>query len=152
MSTIVTIGNIFQFGTLPYGILYDFAGPLWISLISTTYIIIGTLCFAFCFNGVITASVVKLSAFNAFVGCGCNLLDMTNCMTILSYFPTEKGAVTAILKTFTGVGESIVGTIYLAFFRDRTDHYFFFLCAYALTVGGLCISFLKLPSYHLTWY
>ncbi|CAD2215098.1 hypothetical protein AGDE_12704 [Angomonas deanei] len=77
---------------------------------------------------------------------------MSGCVTVLSHFPTMRGLTVSLLKTYVGLGSSIVGAIQLAFFAERIDHFFYFLMAYAIVAGGLIICFTRLPPYHLTGY
>lgn len=152
LATISTVGIAIQYFMLPYGILYDFLGPIPISAIGTTYFPLGTLLLALCFMNKIRGGTAKLSVFNAMMCSGCGQFDLASCMTIISHFPTQKGLVTALLKTYTGLGSAIVGCIYLAFFDKKPDQYFFFLMAYTVVIGVLYLIFMRLPPYHLTHF
>ncbi|KAK7194138.1 Protein Associated with Differentiation [Novymonas esmeraldas] len=152
LSTIATVGLVFQFGVLPYAFLYDFLGPIPISIIATIYFPLGTLLLALCFMGKIQGSTVRLSVFNAMMACGCTMFDLTSCITVMLHFPTNRGPVTALTKTFTGVGSALVACLYAGYFNSKEDQYFFFLFALAIVVGALCITFLRLPPYHLTQF
>ncbi|CBZ32330.1 hypothetical protein, conserved in leishmania [Leishmania donovani] len=152
LSTIVTVGLVVQFGVLPYAFLYDFLGPIPISVIGTVYFPLGTLLLALCFMGKIEGSVVRLSVFNAMMACGCAMFDLVCCITVLSHFPTNRGPVTALLKTFTGLGSAIVACLYAGYFDSDAEKHFFFLFSLGIVVGVLCIVFMRLPPYHLTQY
>ncbi|KAK7194139.1 Protein Associated with Differentiation [Novymonas esmeraldas] len=152
LSTIVTVGLVVMHCVLPYAFLYDYLGPVPIASILTVYIPLGTLLLALCFMGKITGSVVRLSVFNAMMSTGCVLIDLVCCMTVLSHFPSNRGPVIALLKTFIGLGSAIVGTFYEGFFDADPQKHFFFLFSLAFAVGALCIVFVRLPPYHLTQY
>ncbi|KPA76999.1 putative protein associated with differentiation 4 [Leptomonas pyrrhocoris] len=152
MSTIVTVGLVVQYCVLPYAFLFDYLGPLPIVILATIYFPLGTLLLALCFMGKINGSVATLSVFNALMSCGCSLFDLGCCVTVLSYFPTNRGPVTALLKTFTGLGSALVACLYAGYFHSDPEKHFFFLFALALVVGVLCMVFLRLPEYHLTQY
>ncbi|KEG06186.1 hypothetical protein DQ04_15411010, partial [Trypanosoma grayi] len=152
VSTIGTVGLAFCYFVLPHAIVYDHFGPKPTIALATLLFPLGALLLALTFQGVIEGSVVRLSAFNAFVGIGCSLFDLASAMTVMSYFPSHKGAVVALMKTFTGLGAAIVGSIQLAFFDGRLDYFFYFLMALVFAVGAVSFFFLRLPSYHLTGY
>ncbi|KAL7700286.1 protein associated with differentiation 4 [Lotmaria passim] len=152
MTTITTCGLVFGFFMLPYGFLFDYAGPIPISVLAIVTVVIGTVCFALCFQGTIEGSVVKLAVFNAILNIGVSLFDLVACMTVISYFPTNRGAVIALLKVFAGLGSAIVGSLKSGFFMAHVDWYYYFLLAFASFMGILLIAFMRLPEYHLTGY
>ena len=152
MSTIVTVGLVLQYCVLPYAFLFDWLGPIPITVLATIYFPLGTLLMALCFMDKIKGGVAVLSVFNALMSCGCCLFDLSCCVTVLSYFPTNRGPVTALLKTFTGLGSALVACLYAGYFNSDPKKHFFFLFALSIVVGGFCIAFLRLPSYHLTQY
>ncbi|CBZ40914.1 uncharacterized protein [Leishmania mexicana MHOM/GT/2001/U1103] len=152
LSTIATVGLVVQYCVLPYAFLYDFLGPVPISIIGTVYFPLGTLLLALCFMGKIEGSVARLSVFNAMMACGCGMFDLVSCITVLSHFPTNRGPVTALLKTFTGLGSAIVACLYAGYFDSNAEKHFFFLFSLGILVGALCIVFMRLPPYHLTQY
>ncbi|KAG5510429.1 hypothetical protein GH5_06628 [Leishmania sp. Ghana 2012 LV757] len=152
LSTIVTVALVVQYCVLPYAFLYDYLGPLPISIIATVYFPLGTLLLALCFMGKVEGSVLRLSVFNAMMGTGCTMFDLASCITVLLHFPTNRGPVTALLKTFTGLGSALVACLYAGFFDSDPQKHFFFLFSVGLCVGALFIAFMRLPSYHLTQY
>ncbi|KAK7193951.1 Protein Associated with Differentiation [Novymonas esmeraldas] len=152
LSSIVTTGLVIQYCILPYAFLYDYLGPIPISILGTVLFPLGALLLALCFMGHVTGSVVRLCVFNAIMSSGCMMFDLSCCVTVLSYFPTNRGPVTALLKTFTGLGTAIVACLYAGYFKSQADQYFFFLFAVVLVIGALCIAFMRLPPYHLTQY
>ncbi|KEG13179.1 hypothetical protein DQ04_01171120 [Trypanosoma grayi] len=152
ITTISTVGLVFCYFVLPYAFIYDHFGPRPIFALSTVLLPLGALLLALVFAGIVEGSVVRLSVFNAILNVGCNLFDLGCMVTVMSYFPSHKGAVVAILKSFTGLGAAIVGSIQLAFFDGKPDQYFYFLMALVFAVGAVSFFFLRLPSYHLTGY
>ncbi|ORC88545.1 uncharacterized protein TM35_000161830 [Trypanosoma theileri] len=152
LSTISTVGLVFCYFILPYAFVYDHFGPLPILSLATLFFPLGTLLLALTFRGIIVGSVVRLSVFNSIMNLGCALFDLGSVMTVITFFPINRGPVVAIMKTFTGLGSAIVGCIQLAFFNGMPDHFFYFLMALSFVVGMFACVFLRLPSYHLTGY
>ncbi|ORC88540.1 uncharacterized protein TM35_000161780 [Trypanosoma theileri] len=152
LSSINTVGLVFCYAALPYGALFDWLGPRPVYVLAMTLLPIGSLCYALVFANVFTANLVMLCVFNAFMGAGAIMFDLGSLMTVLSLFPSNRGAVVAVAKTFTGLGTAIIGSIQLGFFEGRQDRYFFFLMAFSLVVGILCFFIIQLPPYHLTDY
>ncbi|KPA76997.1 putative protein associated with differentiation 4 [Leptomonas pyrrhocoris] len=152
MTTITTCGHVFGFFLLPYGFLFDYAGPIPISVLAIVTVAVGTVCFALCFQGTIEGSIIKLAIFNAILNIGVSLFDLVACMTVISYFPTNRGAVIALLKVFAGLGAAIVGSLKSGFFTTHVDWYYYFLLGFSTFMGVLLIAFMRLPAYHLTGY
>ncbi|CCD17091.1 unnamed protein product, partial [Trypanosoma congolense IL3000] len=152
LSSITTVGMTFGYFLLPYGFIYDHFGPRPIFLIAATSFSLGTLLLALTFQDVIEGSLTRLCVYNAFMTLGCMLFDLGGIVTVLTRFPSNRGAVVAIMKTFTGLGSAIVGSVRLAFFKNNTSHYFYFLMGFAVAVGSLAIVFVRLPPFHLTGY
>ncbi|RHW71670.1 Protein Associated with Differentiation [Trypanosoma brucei equiperdum] len=152
LSTITTVGIAVGYFLLPYSFIFDYLGPKPIFVIAMTVFCLGALLFALTFQEVIEGSVVRLSVYNGFLTLGCMLFDLGSVVTVLSVFPSNRGAVMAIVKTFTGLGSAIVGSIQLAFFSKSVANYFFFLMSFSLVVGTLAVVFMNLPPFHLTGY
>ncbi|AIN96583.1 membrane transporter, putative [Leishmania panamensis] len=152
LSTITTTGTVVGYVMLPYSFLYDYFGPFPIAALSTFVFPLGALLVALCFEEVIVGNVVRLAVFYSLMNVGTSFFDLSSCITILSYFPVNRGPVVAFLKTFIGLGSAIVGSMYQGFFGGVTQHFFYFLMAWAIIVGMLGIFFLRLPAYHLTGY
>ncbi|CCW63493.1 unnamed protein product [Phytomonas sp. EM1] len=152
MGTIMTVGLVLKYVLTPYAYLYDRVGVLPITVIMTSYFVIGTACLAQCFAGNISGSVLKLSVFNAFLTCGGSLFDLVCCMTILNHFPSNKGAAAAFIKAFTGLGSALAGSLYTAFFMNRADLYFYFLMTFAAVVGTFFMIFVRQPPYYIMPY
>ncbi|PBJ79766.1 protein associated with differentiation 4 [Trypanosoma cruzi cruzi] len=137
---------------MPHGFIFDHFGPKPIFILSMVLLPLGALLFALSFRGTIEGSVVRLSVFNGMLTLGCTLYDLAYMMTIMSHFPISKGPVVAILKSYIGLGSAIVGSIQLAFFDGRPDHYFYFLMVLFFVTGAAGFFLVPLPSYHLTGY
>lgn len=152
LSAITTCGTVVGYVMLPYSFIYDYIGPLPIAILSSFVFPLGALLVALCFQGVIVGNVVKLCVFYSFMNVGTSFFDLSSCMTILSYFPTNRGPVVALLKTFIGLGAAIVGCMYQGYFGGAVEHFFYFLMVWAVIVGVLGAIFLRLPEYHLTGY
>ncbi|KAF8292319.1 putative protein associated with differentiation 4 [Trypanosoma cruzi] len=152
ISTISTVGLVVGYFLMPYGFIFDHFGPKPIFILSMVLFPLGALLFALSFRGTIEGSVVRLSVFNAILTLGCTLYDVVYMMTIMSHFPNSKGPVVAILKSYIGLGSAIVGSIQLAFFDGRPDHYFYFLMVLFFVTGAAGFFLVPLPSYHLTGY
>ncbi|RNF16516.1 uncharacterized protein Tco025E_05199 [Trypanosoma conorhini] len=152
LSTVGTVGTVFCFFTLPYGFVYDYFGPIPIFGIATVFFPIGALLLALSFNGFVYATVVRLSVFNAILNIGTIMFDIGIQMTMLSLFPSSRGGIVAIAKSFNGLGSPIVAAIQLAFFNGRPDHFFYFLMALVVVIAVTCMFVVRLPPYHLTGY
>ncbi|KAH9599832.1 Major facilitator superfamily [Trypanosoma melophagium] len=152
VSSISTVGLVFCYFVLPYAFIFDYFGPRPVFGIALVTFPVGALLLALTFAGYIEASVLRFCVFNAIFNIGCTLFDLGCMMTVMSYFPSHKGAVVAIMKSYIGLGSAIVGCIQVAFFLGKTEQYFYFLMALVFVVGGACLVFLRLPSYHLTGY
>ncbi|CBZ24857.1 conserved hypothetical protein [Leishmania mexicana MHOM/GT/2001/U1103] len=152
LSTITTAGTVIGNVMLPYSFLYDYIGPLPIAVLSSFVFPLGALLIALCFQGVIVGNLVQLCVFYSLMNVGTSFFDLSSCITILSYFPTNRGPVIALLKTFIGLGSAIVGSMFQGFFGGAVQYFFYFLMLFAMIVGVLGIIFLRLPAYHLTGY
>lgn len=118
------VWSILQYVSLPYAFLFDYFGPMVIAIIGVVYFSIGSVTLALCFRGQIEGFVVRLSVFNGFLMCGCIIFDMISCVTVVIYFPTRKGTIVAIIKSLIILGQSIVGSLYTAFFDKHVDIFF----------------------------
>ncbi|GET86677.1 hypothetical protein, conserved [Leishmania tarentolae] len=152
LASVTTVGLVFGFFMLPFGILYDYLGPLPVALLSMISYPMGAILTALCFEGVIEGSTPRLCVFNAFQSVGMSLTDIVCCMTVLSYFPSNRGSVIALLKTFPGLGSAIVGSFFAGFFNGRVSPYLYFLALFAFLTNTTCALVMRLPPYHLTGY
>lgn len=152
MSTINSVGMVFAYFLTPYGIIYDYFGPLPIYVIACTFFSLGALLMGLTFQGVIVGSVAKFCVYNALLSLGSQLFDLASVVTCMSIFPTRRGWVIAILKTLMGLGSAIIGSIQLGFFINSPANYFYFLIALVVVVGISVMLIIKLPSYVFTGY
>ncbi|EPY20743.1 hypothetical protein AGDE_14500 [Angomonas deanei] len=126
MTAITTCGSVVGNVVLPYSFVYDFFGPLPIAILCIIVFPLGALLIAFCFEEIIIGDVVKLCVFYSFMNLGTTFFDLVCCMTVISYFPTRRGAVVALLKTFVGLGSAITGSLYLGYFGGAIEAFFTF--------------------------
>ncbi|CAJ1014238.1 putative Major Facilitator Superfamily/Nodulin-like [Leishmania utingensis] len=152
LASVTTVGLVFGFFMLPFGALYDYFGPLPVAILSMISYPLGAVLTALCFEGLIEGSTVRLCVFNAFQSVGMSLTDIVCCMTVLSYFPSNRGPVIALLKTFPGLGSAIVGSFFAGFFHEKVSDYLFFLAVFAFLTNTTCALVMRLPAYHLTGY
>ncbi|KAG5471542.1 hypothetical protein LSCM1_01636 [Leishmania martiniquensis] len=152
MSVITTMSNILGIVVFPLAGLYDYYGPRPLFTIGMTFLPIGGVLFGLAFADAIDGSVLRFTIFSALLGIGTSMFDIAGLMTILSVFPSSRGAVIAVMKTFIGLGSAIFGAIQLAFFDENITGFFYFLSAFVAVVGVFCVVFVKLPPYQLTGY
>uniref|UniRef100_A0A0A9WGX5 Monocarboxylate transporter 2 n=1 Tax=Lygus hesperus TaxID=30085 RepID=A0A0A9WGX5_LYGHE len=150
ITTISTVGIVVGYLTFPFGILYDYYGPKPILLIGVICICFGTLLFAFTFDNTIGHSVGGLAIINAIFNLGTALFDMGTVITVLSWFPLDRGFVVGCLKTMTGLGSSFLSTLYGAYFNNNNTTYMYFLLAISASIGVVAMFISYLPPYHMT--
>ncbi|CAM40017.1 conserved hypothetical protein [Leishmania braziliensis MHOM/BR/75/M2904] len=149
LTTITTVGTVVGFATFPCGVWLDYAGPVPILIFATTLTTLGVLLYALAFNGNIKGSVTTLAVFCAIMNLGCSSFDTGSLMAVLGSFPLTKGPVVAIMKTFTGLGASILALINYSFFRNSDAHYMFFMAGLIVFMGIVAIVFIRFPPYHI---
>lgn len=152
MATITTLASIFGMVALPLGGVYDYYGPRPLFFISMLTFPLGALLFGLAFADAFDGSVVRFTICNTLLGIGTNMFDVGALMTVLSIFPSSRGAVIAVMKTFIGLGSAIFGAIQLGFFEDDISLFFFFLALFVAVVGFLSFFLIRLPPYQLTGY
>ncbi|CAC9521947.1 hypothetical protein, unknown function [Leishmania infantum JPCM5] len=152
MSVITTMSNILGLVVFPLAGLYDYYGPRPLFMIGMIILPLGGVLFGLAFADAVGGSVARFTIFSAFLGVGTAMFDIAGLMTILSVFPSSRGAVIAVMKTFIGLGSAIFGAIQLGFFEHNITGFFYFLSAFAAFVGFLCALFVELPPYQLTGY
>ncbi|XQJ28716.1 Nodulin-like/Major Facilitator Superfamily, putative [Leishmania guyanensis] len=149
LTTITTTGIVIGFITFPFGMLLDHIGPMWVCMCACTLNALGALLYALAFNGNIKGSVTTLAVFCAIMNLGCSSFDTGSLMAVLGSFPLTKGPVVAIMKTFTGLGASILALINYSFFRNSDAHYMFFMTGLIVFMGIVAIVFIRFPPYHI---
>ncbi|KAK7199601.1 Nodulin-like protein [Novymonas esmeraldas] len=149
LTTITTVGVVVGYATFPGGVLLDYAGPLPVLVGATVLNVVGVVLYGLAFEGVIHGSVLKFSVFSAIMTLGCASFDTGSLMPILGNFPLTRGPVVAIMKTFAGLGASILAIINYSFFRTAYSHYMYFMAALVVFMGTLACVFIRFPPYHI---
>ncbi|KAH9598718.1 Nodulin-like [Trypanosoma melophagium] len=149
LTTITTTGIVVGFVTFPGGMLLDYAGPIWVLIIATTLSALGALLYGLVFNGLIAASVVRFAIFCAFLNFGCISFDTGSLMAVLGSFPLNRGLVVALMKTFAGLGVSVLAAINIGFFREEYAAYMYFLTGVLVVMGSFSTFFIRFPPYHI---
>ncbi|PWU88583.1 putative protein associated with differentiation 8 [Trypanosoma cruzi] len=152
MSTISTVGIVFAYFGIPYAFVYDYLGVTPVFVIGLVLITVGSLLMALTFNGTVTASVLRLCIFNGIFNFGTGVYDLACVVTVIGLFPTRKGVVVAVMKTYIGLGSAIIGAIQLAYFEGSPTKYFFFLMGFGGIIGVLALILIRQPPYLLTDY
>ncbi|KAH9578914.1 Nodulin-like [Trypanosoma melophagium] len=151
MTTITTIADAIGAITLPFSFLYDHYGAWPVFLTAMILFPLGGVLFGLTYANVIPGSLPAFSVYACMQSIGTSLLDICAVMTLLSIFPVNRGAVVAVMKTFSGMGSAIMGAIHLAFFSANDDNdtsrFFFFLAALGCVVSFLGLVFVEVPPY-----
>lgn len=154
MSQIATVGTVmlvFSYFTLPYAFLFDAYGPTPVLIVGTILLPLGCLLLALTFDGKIPATTTNFCVFTAIMGGGSIVFDIGNIVSVMSWFPTFRGPVVAVMKSFAGLGSAVLGCLQLAFFsrEDQTSSLFYLMTAIGLAAGGSTILMMRLPPYHV---
>ena len=152
LTTVTTVGIVVGFATFPFGVLLDYAGPMYVCICACVLNALGALLFALAFNGNVKGTVVTLSVFCGIMNLGCASFDTGSLMAVLGSFPLTKGPVVAIMKTFAGLGASVLAVINYSFFRTAYSHYMFFMTALVVCIGSLAAFLIRFPPYHIVQY
>lgn len=152
MSVITTMSGVLCIVVFPLAGVYDYYGPRPLFMIGMIFFPLGGILFGLSFADAVGGNVVRFTVFNALLGISTSMFDIAGLMTILSVFPSSRGAVIAVMKTFIGIGSAIFGALQLGFFEDDISGFFYFLSAFVGVVGLLCLLFVELPPYQLTGY
>lgn len=154
MADIATVGTVmlvFSYFTLPYAFLFDAYGPTPVLIVGTILLPLGSLLLALTFDGVIAPTTVNFCVFTAIMGGGSIVFDIGNIVSVMSWFPTYRGPVVAVMKSFAGLGSAVLGCLQLAFFssEDQTAYLFYVMMVIGLLAGTLTIFLMRLPPYHI---
>ncbi|KAL7700928.1 hypothetical protein N2W54_005594 [Lotmaria passim] len=152
LTTITTVGIVVGYATFPFGVLLDYAGPMYVCICACTMNALGALLYGLAFEGVISGTVVKFAVFSGIMNLGCSCFDAGSLMAILGSFPLTKGPVVALMKTFGGLGASILAVINYSFFRTAYSHYMYFMTALVVFMGSVACIFIRFPPYHIVQY
>ncbi|RNE94858.1 hypothetical protein TraAM80_10542, partial [Trypanosoma rangeli] len=118
-ATISTVGLVFCYFTLPYGFLYDYAGPFPLILICFVTGGMGSLLLGLAFDGFIPGTVTNFSIFYALMNTCAGLIDVVYIVTLAETFPRNLGPVVALAKVLTGLGSSVLASISVNLFGDN---------------------------------
>lgn len=154
MSKIATVGTVmlvFSYFTLPYAFLFDAYGPTPVLIVGTVLLPLGCLLLALTFDGYIPATTTNFCVFSAIMGGGSIVFDIGNIVSVMSWFPTNRGPMVAVMKSFAGLGSAVLGCLQLAFFsrEDQTGSLFYLMMAIGLFGGISTIIIMRLPPYHV---
>lgn len=152
MATITTLAGVLALVTLPLSSLYDYYGPQPLFIISIIAFPAGAVSFGLAFSDVLGGSVLRFTLFNGLLMVGATMFDIASLMTVMSIFPSSRGAVIAVMKTFIGLGSAIFGAIFLGFFEDDVPAFFYFMSIFVVCISVLSFIFIRLPPYQLTGY
>ncbi|KPA83779.1 hypothetical protein ABB37_02004 [Leptomonas pyrrhocoris] len=152
MSVITTMSGVLSIVVFPLAGVYDYYGPRSLFMIGMVFFPIGGVLFGLAFADAVDGNVARFTVFSAFLSVGTAMFDIAGLMTILSVFPSSRGAVIAVMKTFIGIGSAIFGAFQLGFFEDDISGFFYFMSAFVGVVGLFCVLFVELPPYQLTGY
>lgn len=150
ITTVSTVGIVVGYFTFPFGFIYDYCGPKYIFVLGTLLLSIGFIIFGLIFDNHVTHSVMLMSVMNAVITLGSSLFDMGTVLTLLSWFPLDRGPVVACVKTATGLGSSLLSVLYNAYFHNDNSLYMYFLAALSIVIGVISVFLFYLPPYHMT--
>ncbi|KEG07399.1 hypothetical protein DQ04_09911000 [Trypanosoma grayi] len=151
MTTITTLSDVVGGFTLPFGVIYDYYGAKPLFVIAMITFPLGAVMFGLTYADAITGSVPAFAVYACLQSLGTSMLDISAVMTLLSIFPANRGAVVAVMKTFSGMGSAILGAIHMAFFGtdsySDTSRFFFLLASVTAVVSFLGFLFVEVPPY-----
>ncbi|RNF12091.1 hypothetical protein TraAM80_00508 [Trypanosoma rangeli] len=151
MTTMATIGDVVGILIFPLGALYDHYGTQPIFITALTLFPLSGVLYGLTFANVLDGSMAAFCIYGCMQGLGTSLLDVGAVMTLLSIFPANKGAVVAVMKTFSGMGSAIIGAIHLAFFSAENDintsRFFYFIAVLGMVGAFLGFLFIEVPPY-----
>ncbi|EKF33033.1 hypothetical protein MOQ_003107 [Trypanosoma cruzi marinkellei] len=143
MVDIFAAGTAFGLFVFPFGAMYDFFGPKIVIGIATAITSLSHLLFGLTFAGHIDASKTRFCIYFAMMNWGCYAFDVAALPAILTYAPRDRAQPTGVMKTFSGMGASLISCIFRGFFKNRYDHLMYFLMAIVLgfgLIGTFCLS------------
>ncbi|CCW68217.1 unnamed protein product [Phytomonas sp. Hart1] len=152
MTTITTISGILSIVVFPLAIVYDYFGPRPLFIVGTVAFPLGSILFAMAFKDMFQGSIILFIIFCTLQSVGNSMFDIAGLMTVMSVFPSSRGAVIVVMKTFIGLGSAILGVIQMGFYENDIAGFFYFMSAFVFISGILCTIFIRLPPYELTKY
>ncbi|KAF8299457.1 hypothetical protein TcYC6_0066990 [Trypanosoma cruzi] len=150
ITTVSTVGIVLGYFTLPFGFILDYIGPKPLFAIGIFAYGLGAALFALTFSGRIGASVGSLAVINAIMNTGCAMFDMGPILSVLSWFPVDRGLLVAAVKSMIGLASSVIATIYNTYFSGNHSTFMFFLLAVFVVIGFWAFIFIQIPPYHMT--
>ncbi|KEG12900.1 hypothetical protein DQ04_01341020 [Trypanosoma grayi] len=148
-STISTVGLVFCYFTLPYGFLYDYAGPFPLIVVCFFTGGLGALLLALTFDGVIEGNVLNLSIFYALLNTCSGLIDVAYIVTLAETFPRNRGPVIALAKVMTSLGSSVLSSLSVNIFNENIAGFIYFIMALAIVVCAVASFMIVLPPYFI---
>ncbi|ORC85179.1 uncharacterized protein TM35_000371520 [Trypanosoma theileri] len=147
-STISTVGLVFCYFTLPYGFLFDYAGPFPLLVLSALTGGFGALFLGLTFDGEISGNVVNISVFYALLNTCSGLADTAAIVTLAETFPRNRGPVIALAKVMTSLGSSVLASLSVNIFNNISA-FIYFLMVFSVVVSSVAAFVMVLPPYFI---
>ncbi|KPA81236.1 hypothetical protein ABB37_03655 [Leptomonas pyrrhocoris] len=152
LSTISTVGVVFCYFVIPYGVLYDYIGPLPLLIIAGVTGFVGCLGLGLIFDGKIAGNTATISVFYAFMNTCSGLFDAASIVTLVELFPRNRGPVIGLAKVMTGLGSSVLSSISRGFFSNNISGFIYFIMALTVAVAVAASFLIALPPYFVNWW
>jgi hypothetical protein len=149
LSTISTVGVVFCYFVIPYGVLYDYMGPLPLLIIAGVTGFVGCLGLGLVFDGKIKGNTATISVFYAFMNTCSGLFDAASIVTLVELFPRNRGPVIGLAKVMTGLGSSVLSSISRGFFSTNISGFIYFIMALTVAVAVGAGFLITLPPYFI---
>lgn len=152
LSTISTVGVVFCYFVIPYGVLYDYMGPLPLIIIAGVTGFIGCLGLGLVFDGKIKGNTATISVFYAFMNTCSGLFDAASIVTLAELFPRNRGPVVGLAKVMTGLGSSVLSSMNRGFFSNNISGFIYFIMALTIVVACVASFLIVHPPYFVNWW
>ncbi|KPI88523.1 hypothetical protein ABL78_2335 [Leptomonas seymouri] len=149
LSTISTVGVVFCYFVIPYGILFDYVGPLPVLIIAGVAGFVGCLGFGLIFDDKIKGNTATIAVFYALINTGSGLFDAASIVTLVELFPRNRGPVIGLAKVMTGLGSSVLSSINRGFFSNNISGFIYFIMVLRSVVAIAACFLLVLPPYFM---
>ncbi|RNF25612.1 uncharacterized protein Tco025E_02108 [Trypanosoma conorhini] len=149
MVNIYAAGTAFGLFVFPFGVLYDYFGPKLVIGVATIITALGHLLFGLTFAGHIEASVLRFCIYFALMNWGCYAFDVATLPAVLTYAPRDRAQPAGLLKTFSGLGASLISCLFRGFFDNHFDHLMYFLAALVFFFGVIGTIFISDAPYRI---
>ncbi|KAG5464110.1 hypothetical protein LSCM1_00290 [Leishmania martiniquensis] len=147
LSTISTVGVVFCYFVIPYGVLYDHTGPFPLLVIAGVTALIGCLGLGLVFDGKVKGNTATISVFYALMNTCSGLFDAASIVTLAELFPRNRGPVIGLAKVMTGLGSSVLSSINRGFFSNNIRGFIYFIMALTVAVSLVAMFLIALPPY-----